>query len=141
MLIISAKILLVHKKIGIIIIKKKTFPYKVYISLWISLPFFWYFSFYIYCSSNYCYSDSCRSFLLLIKDDNYKGSTTETKTWTNVLNKNKKWSKEIKSNNFCFCKVEWAITIWRAIVKKEQKVFLYFGWTYIIFAHGTYLHT
>ena len=45
------------------------------------------------------------------------GSNTEKKPWTNLQNLYKNWSKEIKSDNFCYCKVGRAITQWGAIEK------------------------
>ena len=45
------------------------------------------------------------------------GSNTEKKPWTNLQNSSKNWSKEIKSDNFCYCKVGRAITKWGAIEK------------------------
>ena len=45
------------------------------------------------------------------------GSNTEKKPWTNLQNSYKKWSKEIKSDNFCYRKVGRAITKWGAIQK------------------------
>ena len=81
-------------------------------------------------NSNFQYrdSDSCRSFSLLkaiakrlpllfanaFKSDNYMGSNTEKKSWTNLQNLYKNWSKEIKSDNFCYRKVGRAITKWGA---------------------------
>ena len=38
------------------------------------------------------------------------GSITEKKPWTNLQNSNKNWRKEIKSDDFCYCKVGRAIT-------------------------------
>ena len=38
------------------------------------------------------------------------GSNTEKKPWTNIQNSYKNWSKEIKSDNFCYRKVGKAIT-------------------------------
>ena len=40
------------------------------------------------------------------------GSNTEKKPWTNAQNSYKNWSKEIKSDNFCYRKVGRAITKW-----------------------------
>ena len=40
-----------------------------------------------------------------LKSDNYMGSNTEKKPRTNLQNSYKNWSKEIKSDNFCHCKV------------------------------------
>ena len=45
------------------------------------------------------------------------GSDTEKKQWTNIQNSYKNWSKEIKSDNFCYRKVGRAITKWGAIEK------------------------
>ena len=45
------------------------------------------------------------------------GSNTEKKSLTNLQNLYKNWSKEIKSDNFCSCKVEREITKWWAIEK------------------------
>ena len=45
------------------------------------------------------------------------GSNTEKKPRTNLQNPYKNWSKEIKSDNFCYRKVERAITKWGAIEK------------------------
>ena len=45
------------------------------------------------------------------------GSNTEKKPWTNLQNLYKNWSKEIKSDNFCYRKVGRAITKWGAIEK------------------------
>ena len=47
------------------------------------------------------------------------GSNTEKKPWTNLQNLYKKWSKEIKSDNFCYCKVGRAITKGEAIEKSS----------------------
>ena len=46
------------------------------------------------------------------------GSNTEKKPWTNLQNLYKNLSKEIKSDNFWYCKVGRAITIWGAILEK-----------------------
>ena len=51
----------------------------------------------------------------LLQSDNYMGSNTEMKPWTNLQNLYKNWSKEIKSDNFCYRKV------WRAITKCKAK--------------------
>ena len=51
------------------------------------------------------------------KSDNYMGSNTEKKPWTNLQNSYKNWSKEIKSDNCCYRKVGRAITKWGAIEK------------------------
>ena len=51
------------------------------------------------------------------KSNNYMGSNTEEKPWTNLQNSYKNLSKEIKSVNFCYCKVGRAITNWGAIEK------------------------
>ena len=59
-------------------------------------------------SDNYCNS---------WKSDNYMGSNTEKKPWTNLQNSYKYWSKEIKSNSFCYRKVRRAITKWGSIEK------------------------
>jgi hypothetical protein len=45
------------------------------------------------------------------------GSNTEKKPWTDLQNSYKNWSKEIKSDNFCYRKVGRAITKWGAIEK------------------------
>ena len=45
------------------------------------------------------------------------GSNTAKKPWTNLHNSYKNWSKEIKSDNFCYRKVGRAITKWGAIEK------------------------
>ena len=45
------------------------------------------------------------------------GSNTEKKPWTNLQNLHKNLSKDIKSENFCYRKVERAITKWGAIEK------------------------
>ena len=39
------------------------------------------------------------------KSKNYTESNTEKKPLTNVQNRYKKWSKVVKSDNFCNCKV------------------------------------
>ena len=51
------------------------------------------------------------------------GSNTEKKPWTNLQKSYKNFSKEIKSDNFCYRKVGRAITKWGAIEK---------SWTYPI---------
>ena len=61
-------------------------------------------------SDNYCCRNSWKS-------DNYMGSNTEKKPWTNLQNSSKNWSKRIKSDNFCYRKVGRAITKWGAIKK------------------------
>ena len=43
------------------------------------------------------------------------------KTWTNLKNSYKKWSKEIKSDNFCYRKVVRAITRLVAIEKRNYE--------------------
>ena len=77
--------------------------------------------------------DSCRSFSLLkaiaiilpllfanaFKSDNYMGSNTENKPWTNLQNSYKNLSKDIKSDNFCYRKVGRAITKCGAIEKNQ----------------------
>ena len=45
-------------------------------------------------------------------------SNTEKKPWNNLQNSYKNWSKEIKSDNFCYRKVGRAITKWGAILEK-----------------------
>ena len=45
------------------------------------------------------------------------GSNTEKKPWTNLQNSYRNWSKEIKSDNFCYRIVGIAITKWGAIEK------------------------
>ena len=45
------------------------------------------------------------------------GSNSEKKPWTNLENTYKIWSKEIKDDNFCYCKVERTITKLGAIEK------------------------
>ena len=45
------------------------------------------------------------------KRDNYKGSNKEKNPWPNVQN-GYKWSKQVKSNNFCYHKSKRAITKW-----------------------------
>ena len=42
-------------------------------------------------------------------------SNTEKKPWTNLQNSYKNWSKEIKSDNFCYRKVGKVITLQGAI--------------------------
>ena len=42
---------------------------------------------------------------------------TEKKPWTDLQNSYKNWSKEIKSDNFCYRKVGRAITKWGSIEK------------------------
>ena len=51
------------------------------------------------------------------------GSNTDKKPWTNLKNSYKNLSKEIKSDNFCYCKVGRAITKWGAIEKRVTKIF------------------
>ena len=46
------------------------------------------------------------------------GSNTKKKPCTNLQNLHENWSKEIKSENFCYRKVGRAITKWGAIEKK-----------------------
>ena len=47
------------------------------------------------------------------------GSNTEKKPWTNLQNSYKNWSKDIKSDNFCYRKDGRAITKWGAIEKSR----------------------
>jgi hypothetical protein len=61
-------------------------------------------------SDNYRYRNSWKS-------DNYMGSNIQKKPWTNLQNLYKNWSKEIKSDNFCYRKVGRSITKWGAIEK------------------------
>ena len=61
-------------------------------------------------SRNYC----CR---ISWQSHNYMGSNTEKKPWTNLQNLYKNLSKEIKSDNFCYCKVGRPMTKWGAIEK------------------------
>ena len=49
------------------------------------------------------------------------GSNTEKKSWTNLQNLHKNWSKENKSDNFCYWKVGRAITKWGAKVSRILK--------------------
>ena len=56
--------------------------------------------------------------------DNYMGSNTEKKPWTNLQNLYKNLSKEIKSDNFCYRKGGRAITKWRAIEKKLFRILM-----------------
>ena len=54
------------------------------------------------------------------KNDNYTESITENKPWINIhctYKTNKKWSKGVKSDIFCYRKIGSAITKWRAIEK------------------------
>ena len=53
------------------------------------------------------------------------GGNTENKPWTNLQNSYKNWSKEIKSDKFCYRKVRRAITKWGAI---EKSPILFNGW-------------
>ena len=45
------------------------------------------------------------------------GSNIEKEPWTNLQNSYENWSKEIKSDNFCYRKVGKAMTKWGAIKK------------------------
>ena len=45
-------------------------------------------------------------------------SNIEKNLWTNEKIRYKKWSKEIKSNNLFYCKVERSLTVWGAILEK-----------------------
>ena len=47
------------------------------------------------------------------------GSNIEKKPWTNLQNLYKNLSKGIKSENFGYRKVGWAITKWGAIEKRS----------------------
>ena len=49
-------------------------------------------------SNNYCCHYSWKS-------DNYIGSNTEKKLWSNLIYLYTKWIKGIKSDNLCYCKV------------------------------------
>ena len=51
--------------------------------------------------------------------DNYVGRNTKKKPWTDLLNIYKDWSKEIKSDNFCYRKIGRTITKWGAIEKSS----------------------
>ena len=70
--------------------------------------------------------------------DNYMGSNTVKKPWTNLQNSYKNWSKEIKSDNFCYRKVRRAITKWGAKEKlsflKGKKIISHFDGSNNIFA-------
>ena len=59
------------------------------------------------------------SLFFALKGDNYMGSNTEKKPWTNLQNPYRNWSKEIKSDNFCYRKVGRAITKSGAIEKSS----------------------
>ena len=56
------------------------------------------------------------------------GSNTEKKPWTNLQKSYKNWSKEIKSDNFCYQKVG-KITIF----KGKQKIISHFDGSNNIF--------
>ena len=78
------------------------------------LLFFWL----IFCNSSAsflgCSPQSNRSYslslFLALRGDNYMGNNIEKKPRTNLQNRYKKWSKEVKSDNFCCWKVGRAIT-------------------------------
>ena len=53
------------------------------------------------------------------KSENYRKSNREKKPWTKVQNGDKKWSKVVKSDNFCYHKVGRAITKWGWIEKSS----------------------
>ena len=57
------------------------------------------------------------------------GSNTEKKPWTNLQNSYKNWSKEIKSDNFCYRKVGRAISKLGAIEKSLILVAIIFSST------------
>ena len=69
-------------------------------------------------SDNYCFCNSWKS-------DNFMGSNTENKPWTNLQNTYNNWSKENKSDNFCYLKVGRAITKWGAIFKCNKNYFAF----------------
>ena len=50
------------------------------------------------------------------------GTNTEKKQWTNLQNSYKNLSKEIKSDNICYCKVGRAITKWKAMEEMVTKI-------------------
>ena len=72
----------------------------------------------------------------LWKGDNYMGSNTEKKPWTNLQNSYKNWCKEIKSDNFCHRKVGRAITKLWAIFK-GKKIISHFDGSNNIFTDCT----
>ena len=82
-------------------------------------------------SDNNC---SCNT----LKGDNSKGSNTEKKQRSMEQNQYKRWSTEVKSDNFCYRKVGRVITLWGAIenwsVWNEQKIISIFWWTNFFFA-------
>ena len=68
------------------------------------------------------------------KSDNYMGSNTEKKPYTNLQNSYKNWSKEITSDNFCYRKVERTINKWGEIEKRVTKIISYLNGSNDIFA-------
>ena len=63
------------------------------------------------------------------KSENFMGSNTEKKPWTNLQNLHKNLSIEIKSDNCFYSKVGRSITKWEKILfLKGNKIIFAFGW-------------
>ena len=84
----------------------------------ISIPFVFAIDFKSDKRDNYSYCDSWKS-------DNYTGSNTEKKLRTKIQIRNSKWSKEVKSNKFCYRNVGRVITIWGAIENSQLLILQY----------------